>query len=148
MLGGKQNIRFCVSAERKTHNIELHEKSTQERGAILRNIQRGIQLDSLTTVFELLRQEPSALQSRSRGYIYKPPPPAAQEKNSIEWYSGKVLPDGYKNSRVVPITREGRAGPSLATFFEDGLGEYGFAFEQAKKPTKFVFRLFQAAVRR
>jgi hypothetical protein len=118
ILGRQQSIRFCASAERKIRNIEQHETSTQERGAILRRGIRDIQLDSLTTVFELLRREPSALQSRTRGYIYKPPPAPSREKNDIVRSSEKVLPDNW----IDPITCEDRNGPSLATFFEDGLG--------------------------
>jgi hypothetical protein len=123
IAGREQSIRFCASAERKTRNIEWHEISTQERGAILRRGIRDMQLDTLTTVFELLRREPSALQSRSRGYIYKPPAAAARERNSTEKSSEKVLPDDYDNRWVVPIIDKDTVMTSLANFYEDGLGE-------------------------
>ena len=138
-LGREQSIRFCASAERKIRNIEQHGKSTQERGSMLRKGIRDIQLDSLTTVFELLRREPSTLESRSRGYIYNPPPAAAREKNGTQKSSGKVLPDDYENSGVVLVTHEDSKPLSLAKFFENGLGGsmISLSSDQRSQPTLY-----------
>jgi hypothetical protein len=151
--GRDQSIRFCANAERKTRDIEWHETSTQERGAILRTAIRDIQLDSLSTVFELLRREPSAIRLRSREYILellmrdtsalrsrspiKVTAPALK-KSSIK--KSKVLPDDYLRSGVVPITREDRVEPSLATFFEDEMGQSTLSLlSEGTEPTLYSY---------